>query len=198
VSNQLYGSYYYGALYYGGTGVPVIGHYLHGTVNFAELTEKKYLSGDVILQAVGKKYLSGDVFFEKLSKKYLYGDVDLVYTKKGYIHGTVDLEALRRQFLLGRVNFIYGLLPYEVSEFQVIVNRQTVKFYWNDSVVSSTTKQYKLYDSLDDGKTWSLITTTSDTECGAGHCRSSLHGCRYIFYIVSFGLKIFVDRCSDI
>lgn len=161
--NSYYGTHYYGAEFYGGTGVFVIGHYLYADVNFSAETAKKYLYGDVNLAGTKQKFLVGDVFLEKTARKYIYGDVDLVNTKERYLYGDVYLEAFKRKYLFGRVSFIYGLLPYEVDEFQVIIDRQKVKFYWSDSIVVSN-KQYKLYESTDNEKTWDLLDTITDTE----------------------------------
>lgn len=51
----------------------------------------------------------------------------------------------------------------EVTDFQIIVDRQNVRFYWTDDV-TETPKQYHLSVSTDDGATWDLVITTSAQE----------------------------------
>jgi len=144
--NSLFGYGGYGEGYYGGSGPG---------------QEERYLSGNALLEALKKKYLSGNTLLEKSIGEYVHGNTYLVYSRSKYLQGLSLLNARRSAFLQGQVQFVYGLYPYEVDEFQVIVDHQKVKFYWKDSINASD-KSYILFDSIDNGKNWNLLDTTNE------------------------------------
>lgn len=131
--NSLYGRWYYGELVYGGTGVGVPSSYIQGSISFSEEQGKDYIHGSILLEHRLSRYVVGDIFLEKTDKKYVHGKLDLCYTKGQYLEGQAALLARKGVYLQGRVSFMWGLLPYEVDEFQCIVTRQGLNFHWKDS-----------------------------------------------------------------
>ena len=132
VANSLYGQFYYGSLLYNGSITPPFS-YIVGDITFSEEAKKDYITGNVLLEGRGSNYVAGNVFLEKHDKKYILGNVDLVYTKIRYLEGNAFLEAHKKKFLMGNISFVYGLLPYEVENPQVIVSRNSIKFFWEDN-----------------------------------------------------------------
>ncbi len=161
--NSNYGSNFYGSEYYGGGKDAGLSSYIHTTVEFYFVDDEQYISSDVLLEKPETKYLHTTVAFSNKKNRYLHTTIDLVYTRNRYVHSDFTLEKAEARYLHTTIVPVFGLLTQEVDEFQVIVDGRSVKFFWADSL-SLTDKSYKLYESDDEGKTWSLVLETELTE----------------------------------
>ncbi len=157
--NNAYGSQTYGFGLYGGSPsyyiittttlvlAPVAQSYIETATTLAQNLSSYVETTTGPLRATKSKYLDTTAF--------------LVYTKATYLDTTATLQAIKSKYISTRVLLSVELSPYEVDEFQVIVSRQYVDFYWKDSS-PGLNKTYTIYDSLDSGVTWNLITTTTE------------------------------------
>jgi hypothetical protein len=152
---QFYGYGTYGSLTYSGN--PIV--YIVSDVTFIFPTVS-YVPSDVFPQITKNDYLPSEVTLQIVRQAYLPSDVELVHVRSEYVPSGVLLNKLAVQYILSNVHLSVELSPYEVDEFQIIVDRQFAKFYWKDSSPGSN-KTYTIYESLDDGITWSLLTTTT-------------------------------------
>lgn len=152
---QFYGYGAYGSLTYSGN--PVV--YIVSDVTFIFPTVS-YVPADVIPQITKDAYLPSEVSLQIIRSTYLPSNVDLVYVRSSYLPSGPLLNKLASQYLISDVHLSVELSPYEVDEFQIIVDRQFVKFYWEDTSPGSN-KLYTIYESLDKGITWSLLTTST-------------------------------------
>jgi hypothetical protein len=120
-----------------------------------------YLSTNTTFPKTLSSYLSTDVSFPKTLSKYLDTTATLVSVRSLYLSAKASLQEVRNVYLSTRILLAVELSPYEVDEFQVIVSRQFVDFYWKDSS-PGLNKTYTIYDSIDSGITWNLIATTKN------------------------------------
>jgi hypothetical protein len=152
---QFYGYGTYGSLTYSGN--PIV--YIVSDVTFIFPTVS-YVQSDVFPQIIKDDYLPSEVTLQIVRDSYLPSNVELVYVRNNYVPSGALLNKLASQYILSNVHLSVELSPYEVDEFQIIVDRQFVKFYWKDTSPGSN-KTYTIYESLDDGITWGLLTTTT-------------------------------------
>lgn len=157
-NNSTYGSLQYG--YYTYSGSP--SYYLITTTTLvAGTVANSYIDTKTTLFQNLSQYITTSASPLQITRdKYLDTTAFLVYTKSSYLDTTAVLQAIRNKYITTRVLLSVELSPYEVDEFQVIVDRQFVNFYWKDTS-PGVNKTYTIYESLDSGITWNLITSTS-------------------------------------
>ena len=158
-----YGYGPYGSGLYGGFLIQP-SQYIHTTIEFVPPTEaQEYLHTTTLLETAREKYFQSTINFLVERDKYLHTTTDLVYTKYQYLHSLTLLNKELGNYLHTTITPVFGLLTQEVDDFQVIIDGYTVKFYWRDTL-SLADKSYLLYESSDSGKTWNLLTATTDSE----------------------------------
>lgn len=160
-SSSLYGSGLYGAGIYGGQ--PSNSVYILSSVYLAPtITESKYIQSTALIQGVSKQYIQSTAFLEAHKAKYLLSSVSL-WQKSNYIASRAFVQTTSYSYIASKILLTVELLQYEVDEFQVIVDKQYVKFYWKDTS-PGIGKTYTIYDSSDSGTTWNTINSTTSTE----------------------------------
>lgn len=158
-NNSYYGSQQYGFYAYGGTPIS----YLTTTTTLVPaLIITDYLSTTTELVNIKYSYLDTDTTPLQITRaSYLKTTSLLDYSLHSYLDTKSLLAVTKYGYLLTRTSLSVELSPYEVDEFQVIVDRQYVNFYWKDTS-PGVNKTHHIYDSTDSGVTWNLVIDTTE------------------------------------
>ena len=172
-NNSQYGSQAYGSFIYSGTPgqylstdtllvLPtILGSYVETDTSLG-INKSSYVETGVFpLRITRGSYLDTTSALFWLRDKNVNLDAFLKAVKNIYLTTNTTFEVFHKGSYLETRTLLYiNLSPYEVDEFQVIVDRQFVTFYWKDSS-PGTGKTYTIYDSVDSGVTWNFIGNTA-------------------------------------